>query len=371
NIPANATWAQNGVTIAGGNGRGGASNQLYYPEGLFVDDDQTVVIADFGYNRIMQWRSGDTTNGQAVAGGKGKENGLHQLNGPSDVLIDKETDSLIICDRENRRVVRWSRRSGTTQGEILLDNIWCWGLAMDEQRYFYVSDTEKDEVRRYQLGEQNGTLVAGGNGQGDRLSQLNLPTYLFVDRQQTVYVSDSNNLRVMKWDKGAKEGIVVAGGQGEGSALTQLKYPNGIFVDTLGTLYVADFGNHRVMRWTQGDKKQGTVVVGGNDEGAGANQFNYLVGLSFDRHDLTAMNIDLENAVCYDQEQRSKRYKKNHSNARTPTDLAQETEESFYLPKCPLTEEFSHCSKLHDLQEEVQVIIDEDDDRIDDALHFL
>ncbi|CAF4629799.1 unnamed protein product, partial [Rotaria socialis] len=68
------------------------------------------------------------------------------------------------------------------------------------------------------------------------------------------------------------------------SALTQLKYPNGIFVDTLGTLYVADFGNHRVMRWTQGDKKQGTVVVGGNDEGAGANQFNYLVGLSFDRH---------------------------------------------------------------------------------------
>ncbi|CAF3502140.1 unnamed protein product [Rotaria socialis] len=284
NIPANATWAQNGVTIAGGNGRGGASNQLYYPEGLFVDDDQTVVIADFGYNRIMQWRSGDTTNGQAVAGGKGKENGLHQLNGPSDVLIDKETDSLIICDRENRRVVRWSRRSGTTQGEILLDNIWCWGLAMDEQRYFYVSDTEKDEVRRYQLGEQNGTLVAGGNGQGDRLNQLNLPTYLFVDRQQTVYVSDSNNLRVMKWDKGANEGIVVAGGQGEGSSLTQLKYPNGIFVDTLGTLYVADFGNHRVMRWTQGDKKQGTVVVGGNDEGAGANQFNYLVGLSFDRH---------------------------------------------------------------------------------------
>ncbi|CAF3502155.1 unnamed protein product [Rotaria socialis] len=82
------------------------------------------------------------------------------------------------------------------------------------------------------------------------------------------------------------------------------------------------------------------------------------------------MNIDLENAVCYDQEQRSKRYKKNHSNARTPTDLAQETEESFYLPKCPLTEEFSHCSKLHDLQEEVQVIIDEDDDRIDDALPF-
>ncbi|CAF5228997.1 unnamed protein product, partial [Rotaria magnacalcarata] len=59
--------------------------------------------------------------------------------------------------------------------------------------------------------------------------------------------------------------------------------PNGLFVDTLGTLYVADSWNHRVMRWTQG-AKQGTVVVGGNGEGAGANQFSNPFGLSFDRH---------------------------------------------------------------------------------------
>ncbi|CAM4901750.1 unnamed protein product [Rotaria socialis] len=284
NIPANATWKQNGVTIAGGNRSGDATNQLTWPEGLLVDDDQTVVIADWGNNRIMQWKNGDTTNGQVVAGGKGEGNGLHQLNLPTDVLIDKETDSLIICDWGNRRVVRWSRRSGTTQGEILIGNIKCYGVAMDEQRYLYVSDYVKHEVRRYQLGEKNGTLVAGGNGQGDGLNQLNEPRYLFVDRQQTVYVSDNHNHRVMKWNKGAKEGIVVAGGQGPGSALTQLSYPYGIFVDTLGTLYVADSNNDRVMRWTQGDKKQGTVVVGGNGSGAEANQFRAPVGLSFDRH---------------------------------------------------------------------------------------
>ncbi|CAF5137086.1 unnamed protein product [Rotaria sp. Silwood1] len=86
----------------------------------------------------------------------------------------------------------------------------------------------------------------------------------------------------MKWNKGAKEGIVVAGGQGEGEALTQLSYPEGLFVDTFGTLYVADSENHRVMRWPKG-AKQGTVIVGGNDEGAGANQVNPLRGLSFDR----------------------------------------------------------------------------------------
>ncbi|CAF1471032.1 unnamed protein product, partial [Rotaria sp. Silwood1] len=232
-----------------------------------------MVIANFNNHRIIQWKIGDT-NGQVVAGGNGPGNGLNQLIYPIDVLIDKETDSLVICDEGNRRVVRWFRRSGTTQGEILVDNIWCRGLALDDQRYLYISDTEKHEVRRYQIGDKNGTIVAGGNGRGASLNQLNSPSCVFADRQQTIYVSDKENNRVMKWYKGAKEGIVVAGGQeGYGNALTQVYYPYGLFVDTLGTIYIADSQNDRVMRWPKG-AKQGTVIVGGHGQGEGANQFN-------------------------------------------------------------------------------------------------
>ncbi|CAF1539772.1 unnamed protein product, partial [Rotaria sordida] len=174
-IPVNASWAQNEVTVAGGYGWGSDTNQFFWPEGLFVDDDQTTIIADWGNHRIIQWKMGDTS-GQVVAGGNGHGNRLDQLNNPADVLIDKETNSLIICDLWNRRVVRWSRYSGTTQGEILIDNIDCHGLAMDEQRYLYISDYKKHEVRRYQIGgDKDGTLVAGGNGEGDGLYQLNNP----------------------------------------------------------------------------------------------------------------------------------------------------------------------------------------------------
>ena len=193
----------------------------------------------------MEWKIG-ALNGKVTAGGQGQGNRLDQLNWSTDVLIDKETNSLFIADRDNRRVVRWSRREGTTHGEVIVDNIDCWGLGIDHQRYIYVSDTRKDEVRRYTIGGNNDIVVAGGTGRGNQLNQLNFLTYLFVDQEQTLYVSDSENHRIMKWNKGAEEGIVVAGGQGSGSALTQLYYPEGLFVDTSGTIDVADARNNRV-----------------------------------------------------------------------------------------------------------------------------
>ena len=282
-LPKNARWSQNGVTVAGGNGNGNAVNQLYGPFGLDIDDDnQSIVIANWGNHRIVEWKIGES-HGKIIVGGQGQGNRLDQLYYPTDVLIDKETNSLFIADRLNRRVLRWSRHQDTTQGEVIVDNIDCWGLAIDHQRYLYVSDFGKNEVRRYTIGDKNGIVVAGGNGRGNKLNQLNCPTYLFVDEEQAVYVCEYYNHRVMKWNKDAKEGIVVAGGQGYGSALTQLSYPQGLFVDTSSTIYVADAGNNRVIRWPKG-AQQGTVIVGGNGKGNAPNQFNCPDALSFDRH---------------------------------------------------------------------------------------
>jgi sugar lactone lactonase YvrE len=256
-------------------------NQLYYPYGLFVDDEDTVIVAEYGNHRIVEWKRGDTS-GTVLAGGNGEGNRPDQLFLPTDVIFDKETDSLIICNYGNGRVTRWPRRKGTRNGETIIDNIPCHGLTMDDEGSLYVTDYDKHQVRRYRRGETNYTVVAGGNGKGSGLHQLNWPHYVCVDGEHAVYVSDSNNNRVMKWVKNAKEGIVVAGGRGEGKDLTQSS-PKGVLVDATGNVYVADRGNHRVMRWSRG-ATQGTVVVGRNGKGEGANQFNSPMGLSFDRH---------------------------------------------------------------------------------------
>ncbi|CAF3496952.1 unnamed protein product, partial [Rotaria sp. Silwood2] len=280
-IHPNATWSKNGITVAGGNGEGSGTNQLDSPYGLYIDDDLTIYVADTSNNRIMEWKSG-ATNGKVVAGGNGQGNEAHQLYHPLDVIIAKESDSLIISDRGNNRVVRWPRQNGTC-GETIISNIVCFGLTMDDNGLFYVVDNGKDEVRQYKIDDTQGTVVAGGNGKGNRLNQLLQPHYVSVDRDHSVYVSDCWNHRVMKWEKGAKQGIIVAGGQGQGSSLTQLGRPNGVVVNQSGTVYVADSENHRILLWPKG-ATQGNVIVGGNGWGAQSNQLNWPVGLSFDRH---------------------------------------------------------------------------------------
>ncbi|CAF3986841.1 unnamed protein product [Rotaria sp. Silwood1] len=277
-IHPNATWSTNGTTMAGG---GSGTNELSNPYGLYIDDDLTIYVADHWNHRIVEWKSG-ATNGKVVAGGNGCGNGTHQLCYPADVIIDKASDSLIISDYRNRRVIRWPRRNDTL-GETIISNISCWGLTMDNNGFLYVVDREKHGVRRYKIGDTEETMVAGGNGEGNRLDQLSEPRYVFVDQDHSFYVSDSGNRRVMKWEECTKQGIVVAGDQGRGNHLTQLMEPEGIVVDQLDTVYVADSANHRIIRWPKG-ATQGIVIVGGNGYGAQSNQLYWAVGLSFDQH---------------------------------------------------------------------------------------
>ncbi|CAF0887001.1 unnamed protein product [Adineta ricciae] len=239
-------WKQNGLTIVGGYGNGKRINQLSDPGGMFIDKDNNIFIVDTGNQRIMKWTS-DEKYVEVVAG--------------------------------NNRVIQWWNQN---QQQILIQNISCYGLTTDKYGFLYVSDREKNEVRRWIIREKgNGKLVAGGNGKGFKFNQLNSPTFIFVDDEQSVYISDWGNHRVMKWRKDAKEGTVVAGGNGGGSFLSQLISPQGLIVDQFGQIYAADCYNHRIMRWCEG-KQEGEIVVGRNRQGEESNELYSPTGLSFD-----------------------------------------------------------------------------------------
>ncbi|CAF4076990.1 unnamed protein product [Adineta steineri] len=277
-INENTTWQQSAVTVAGGNGKGLELNQLGQPWGIYVDEDSgDTYIADRWNSRIVRWKFGANT-GELAAGGKSE---IGNLNFPSDVILDKEKTSLIICDHDNKRVIRWFLQN-SHDPKILISNISCLGLAMDNDGNLYISDYGKNQVIRWQEGDKEGTVVAGGNGRGNRLNQLLYPRFIFVDGNHSVYVTDSSNNRVMKWMENATAGTMIAHGIVTDKHPILLNQPRGVIVDHVGNIYISMAGNNQITRWSPG-ATEGVLVVGEKQSGRGPTQLNDPYDLSFDR----------------------------------------------------------------------------------------
>merc|ERR1712113_1359226 len=95
---------------------------------------------------------------------------------------------------------------------------------------------------------------------------------LFVSDDGAVYLCDYLQHTVRRWSPVDYVGTIVAGGNGSGASLKQLNEPAGIFVTSSGTLYIADKLNHRVVKWAAG-ASEGIIAVGGGIHGEPPNHF--------------------------------------------------------------------------------------------------
>jgi DNA-binding beta-propeller fold protein YncE len=184
---------------------------MVQPYGVAVDSYGNVYISDHQCHVVMKWIPNVTT-GILVAG---------QLN------------------------------TGSSTGQLLYRPK-C--IFLDEvQLTLYVVDFGNDRVQKFFLGtNKTGITVAGGNGVGSGLNQLNGPTGVWISsKDRSIYVNDTYNYRVMKWSVNATQGIIVAGVTGEtGSTPLPLDTPGDVALDPTETfIYVADYDNSRVQRF--------------------------------------------------------------------------------------------------------------------------
>ena len=88
---------------------------------------------------------------------------------------------------------------------------------LSKNLHFQVSFFPSDQIQLKPnlKWKQHANTIAGGNGKGKRLNQLDCPQGISVDDDhQTIYIADCDNHRIVEWKFGAKTGQIIAGGNG-------------------------------------------------------------------------------------------------------------------------------------------------------------
>jgi hypothetical protein len=281
--------SRQGVTVAGGNGPGNRPDQLYYPNGVFIDKDDNIWVADASNGRVQKFTPG---NPDAVTIGGNLPN---HPTFPVNVFVCPD-GAVYVADYFEGKVKRlakdgtkWINVAGQHNELDLVRGVWVdkdGNVYCTQYGYYFNGTVNLDGmILKYPPHSSQWQIVAGGNGTGSALNQFSIPTSVMLDDGGNIYVADGlndhglDNARVMKWAPGATQGVIVAGGNGIGHALNQCAYPLHAFIDRNGDLYVSNSEPYNeIQKWPAGILHE-HVVAGGNGTGDAADQLQGPFGI--------------------------------------------------------------------------------------------
>jgi trimeric autotransporter adhesin len=270
------------ATIAGGmpflgDGQKAIRAALLRPEAIAIDAIGNLFVADSENNRVrrIEARTGfintvagngrrrfDGDNGPAITA---------SLN-PEGVAVDKE-GNLFIADFANSRVRRVDAITGiiTTVagngdskfsgdgGPAILAGIDAIRIVLDESGNMFIVGSNR--IRRVDAITGIITTVAGNgnsefNGDGVPATEASVnATAAAVDRLGNLFIVDGNNRRIRRVDSRtgiiktvAGNGIAAFKGDGRHAGEASLVLPTDIALDQAGNLFITDIANNRVRR---------------------------------------------------------------------------------------------------------------------------
>jgi len=212
------------------------------------------------------WCAGPTNAGPVYVESFGSEGtGDAQFNAPQGVAVDVQ-GNVYVADTGNDRIQKFSASRGTLSHE------WSFapkqlpearfaspsGVAVDGIGNVYVADAERKRVHKFTPSGEPLTHEWWSDGSYDGVNGFLRPVGLAVSATGKVYVADEGSfggLRILSASSG--DYMTWCGGG--------LEHPLGVAVDSVGAVYVADTGHGRVCKvgeWTLG------TDGGAGDEGA-------------------------------------------------------------------------------------------------------
>jgi sugar lactone lactonase YvrE len=249
---------------------------LNRPGKVAVDAAGNLFIADTFNHRVREVSASGVITTVAGTGspgysGDGGAATSARLNGPDGVAVDADGD-LFIADHDNQRVREVSASgvittvagtgtygySGDGGAATSARLSYPSGVAVDAAGNLFIADSYNYRVRKVSASgvittvAGNGIYGYSGDGGAATAAQLYLPQGLAVDAADNLFIADYRNQRVRKVSAGGVittvAGTGTSGYSGDGGAATSARLydPEGVAVGAAGTLFIADTDNHRV-----------------------------------------------------------------------------------------------------------------------------
>jgi len=319
------TFAGTGTVGSVGHfGDGGLATlaNLFMPEGVAVDSNGNVYIADTGENMIREVTTNGfitTIAGDSLAGFAGDTFlGLtSEVNHPGDVAVDA-AGNVYIADTGNALIRRITTDglintyagtssqvgySGDGKAATSAGLIEPYAIALDAAANLFIAERQDARIRIVVASNGNiytvvgnGSLGFSGDGAASNLAILNQPTGIALDPAGNLYIADSENCRIRKAANEGGSGTIstIAGnggvsysGDGGQAIKAQLNTPLGVAVDAGGNIFIADNANNVVRKVTAagaistlaGNGKTGS---GGDGSAATSAQLNAPQGVAVD-----------------------------------------------------------------------------------------
>ena len=299
-----------GGTTPGFSGDGGPAAQslLFAPSGVVVDSSGNLYINDNLNHRVRRITAAgiiSTVAGNGQTGYCGdNQPALQACFADVEGLAVDGNGNLYIADFGNNRVSKVDQKGviTTVLGPSSLNAPG--GVAVDSAANVYISDT--NNVRIVKVTPQgsvstvagNGTLGFCGDGGAAAQACLRTPFGLVLDSVGNLYVADRDNFRIRKITAAGVISTVAGKGgfglfpDGTQAVNASLFQPYGVSTDAAGNIYVADTNNNFIRR-VKPDGTMLTIAGNGGNEFSGDGGPAAQAGLSAP----AAVAVDAQNNV--------------------------------------------------------------------------